>query len=276
MTVKLGLDAAVVRRRSRDPDRGRARGRGRRARRRVRVRPPVARRPAEPPARARVLRAARRGRGGDDAQSASARSSRARRCARPRRSRTRFATAQRVSGGRLIAGDRRGRLAEPGRERGVRSRRSARWSTASTALHDAVRAARGRDYPVWVGGQAAQVREIVAIADGWNSWGDDARTSSRRGRRWCARSRPTADAHVGRADLARPGRRRRGRQGARFNPGPHVLAGILSRSRTDRATRRRRGVGDHRPARLDRPRQRAHPRRRRRAADSLSAPRCNA
>jgi alkanesulfonate monooxygenase SsuD/methylene tetrahydromethanopterin reductase-like flavin-dependent oxidoreductase (luciferase family) len=38
------------------------------------------------------------------------------------------------------------------------------------ALHDSVRAAAG-DFPVWVGGRATQVREIVAVADGWNSWG---------------------------------------------------------------------------------------------------------
>src|SRR5262249_44955228 len=25
-------------------------------------------------------------------------------------------------------------------------------------------------FPVWVGGRAAQVREIVAVADGWNAW----------------------------------------------------------------------------------------------------------
>ena len=27
---------------------------------------------------------------------------------------------------------------------------------------------------MWVGGHAAQVREIVALADGWNGWGGDA------------------------------------------------------------------------------------------------------
>ncbi len=39
------------------------------------------------------------------------------------------------------------------------------------ALHDAVRAARGHGFPVWAAGHAAQVREVVAVADGWNSWG---------------------------------------------------------------------------------------------------------
>ncbi len=38
-------------------------------------------------------------------------------------------------------------------------------------MHDAVRATREYDFPVWVGGRAAQVREIVALADGWNLWG---------------------------------------------------------------------------------------------------------
>jgi alkanesulfonate monooxygenase SsuD/methylene tetrahydromethanopterin reductase-like flavin-dependent oxidoreductase (luciferase family) len=42
------------------------------------------------------------------------------------------------------------------------------------ALHDSVRAAEGGDYPVWVGGHAPQVREIVPLADGWNRWGGTA------------------------------------------------------------------------------------------------------
>ena len=73
-----------------------------------------------------------------------------------------FATAQRVSGGRLIAGDRRGRLAEPGRERGVRSR--VRHDGRPRRPRCTTRCARraGNGYPVWVGGRAAQVREIVA------------------------------------------------------------------------------------------------------------------
>jgi alkanesulfonate monooxygenase SsuD/methylene tetrahydromethanopterin reductase-like flavin-dependent oxidoreductase (luciferase family) len=84
-----------------------------------------------------------------------------------------FTTAQRVSGGRLIAaigaGDSQSRSESEafGLEFGSMVDRV-------TALHDAVRAASGNDFPVWVGGRAAQVRQIVAIADGWNSWGTEA------------------------------------------------------------------------------------------------------
>jgi alkanesulfonate monooxygenase SsuD/methylene tetrahydromethanopterin reductase-like flavin-dependent oxidoreductase (luciferase family) len=80
-----------------------------------------------------------------------------------------FATAQRVSGGRLIAaigaGDSQSRAENEayGLEFGTMQDRL-------DALHDAVRAAGGRGFPVWVGGRAAQVRELVAIADGWNAW----------------------------------------------------------------------------------------------------------
>ncbi len=83
-----------------------------------------------------------------------------------------FETAQRVSRGRLIAaigaGDSQSRAESEafGLEFGTLVDRV-------EALHHAVRAAAGHDYPVWVGGRAAQVREIVAIADGWNSWGTE-------------------------------------------------------------------------------------------------------
>lgn len=82
-------------------------------------------------------------------------------------------TAQRVSGGRLIAGigsgDSESRLENEafGLLFGTMADRVA-------ALHDAVRACHGNGYPVWVGGRATQVREIVALADGWNAWGGDA------------------------------------------------------------------------------------------------------
>ncbi len=81
-----------------------------------------------------------------------------------------FETAQRVSGGRLIAGigagdsQTRAENESFGLDFGTMIDRVA-------ALHDAVRAASRGDYPVWVGGRAAQVREIVTIADGWNRWG---------------------------------------------------------------------------------------------------------
>ena len=81
-----------------------------------------------------------------------------------------FMSAQRVSGGRLIAGigagDSQSRAENEafGLEFGTMEDRIG-------ALHDAVRAAEGGGYPVWVGGHVAQVREIVALADGWNGWG---------------------------------------------------------------------------------------------------------
>ncbi len=83
-----------------------------------------------------------------------------------------FTTADRISGGRVIvgigAGDSHSRAENEafGLEFGTMVDRI-------NALHDAVRAMRGNGYPVWVGGRAAQVREVVAIADGWNSWGAD-------------------------------------------------------------------------------------------------------
>lgn len=81
-------------------------------------------------------------------------------------------TAQRVSGGRLIAaigaGDSQSRAENEAFGLGFGT-----LVDRVNALHNAVRAAAGGDYPVWVGGRATQVREIVAIADGWNSWGTD-------------------------------------------------------------------------------------------------------
>jgi alkanesulfonate monooxygenase SsuD/methylene tetrahydromethanopterin reductase-like flavin-dependent oxidoreductase (luciferase family) len=86
-----------------------------------------------------------------------------------------FATAQRVSGGRVIAGigsgdsQSRGEMEAFGIEFGSMADRV-------DALHDAVRAVGGNGFPVWVGGRAAQVREVVTVADGWNSWGTDTDT----------------------------------------------------------------------------------------------------
>jgi len=79
-------------------------------------------------------------------------------------------TAQRVSDGRLIAaigaGDSQSRAENEafGLPFGAMVDRVA-------ALHDAVRAAGGNDFPVWVAGHASPVREIAALADGWNGWG---------------------------------------------------------------------------------------------------------
>jgi alkanesulfonate monooxygenase SsuD/methylene tetrahydromethanopterin reductase-like flavin-dependent oxidoreductase (luciferase family) len=83
-----------------------------------------------------------------------------------------FTTVDRVSGGRLLAaigaGDSQSRAENEafGLEFGSMVDRV-------DALHEAVRASAGKGFPVWVGGRAAQVREIVAIADGWNSWGTE-------------------------------------------------------------------------------------------------------
>lgn len=81
-----------------------------------------------------------------------------------------FATAQRVSDGRLIAGIGAG----DSHSRAENEAFGLDFGTMTSrvgALHDAVRATHGGGYPVWVGGRAAQVREIVALADGWNAWG---------------------------------------------------------------------------------------------------------
>lgn len=81
-----------------------------------------------------------------------------------------FMTAQRVSGGRLLAGIGAG----DSHSRAENEAFGLDFGTMTdrvSALHDAVHAARGGDYPVWVGGRAAQVREVVALADGWNAWG---------------------------------------------------------------------------------------------------------
>jgi alkanesulfonate monooxygenase SsuD/methylene tetrahydromethanopterin reductase-like flavin-dependent oxidoreductase (luciferase family) len=84
-----------------------------------------------------------------------------------------FDAVQRVSEGRLIAGigsgDRESREENEsyGLPFGTMADRVA-------ALHEAVHRAHGRGYPVWIGGKAAQVRELVALADGWNCWGGSA------------------------------------------------------------------------------------------------------
>ena len=83
-----------------------------------------------------------------------------------------FDTVQRVSSGRLIAaigaGDHESRAENEtfGLEFGSMSDRV-------VALRDAVDAAMGRGYPVWVGGRSAAVRVVAAHADGWNRWGGD-------------------------------------------------------------------------------------------------------
>jgi alkanesulfonate monooxygenase SsuD/methylene tetrahydromethanopterin reductase-like flavin-dependent oxidoreductase (luciferase family) len=84
-----------------------------------------------------------------------------------------FRTVHRIAGDRLFAGigsgDSQSRAENEafGLEFGTMAERI-------STLHDAVRATSGNGFPVWVGGHAAQIREIVAVADGWNGWGGEA------------------------------------------------------------------------------------------------------
>jgi alkanesulfonate monooxygenase SsuD/methylene tetrahydromethanopterin reductase-like flavin-dependent oxidoreductase (luciferase family) len=83
-----------------------------------------------------------------------------------------FDTVQRVSGGRVIAGVGSGDHLS----RAENEQFGLDFGTMTDrvdALHDAVHAMRGRGFPIWVGGHVAQVRELVALADGWNEWGSD-------------------------------------------------------------------------------------------------------
>jgi alkanesulfonate monooxygenase SsuD/methylene tetrahydromethanopterin reductase-like flavin-dependent oxidoreductase (luciferase family) len=79
-------------------------------------------------------------------------------------------TVQRVSDGRLIAalgaGDHESRAENEtfGLDFGSIDDRVG-------ALRDALTAASGRGYPVWVGGTSAVVRTVAAASDGWNRWG---------------------------------------------------------------------------------------------------------
>jgi alkanesulfonate monooxygenase SsuD/methylene tetrahydromethanopterin reductase-like flavin-dependent oxidoreductase (luciferase family) len=81
-----------------------------------------------------------------------------------------FDTAQRISRGRVIAaigsGDSESRA-----ENEAFGLPFGHIDTRVQALIGAVEATRGRGYPVWVGGNTRYVREVVALADGWNTWG---------------------------------------------------------------------------------------------------------
>jgi alkanesulfonate monooxygenase SsuD/methylene tetrahydromethanopterin reductase-like flavin-dependent oxidoreductase (luciferase family) len=81
-----------------------------------------------------------------------------------------FESAQRVSRGRLVAGIGAGDTLSRA-ENEAFGLSFGTMADRIESLHAAVRAAHGKGFPVWIGGRAAQVREIVAIADGWNSWG---------------------------------------------------------------------------------------------------------
>jgi alkanesulfonate monooxygenase SsuD/methylene tetrahydromethanopterin reductase-like flavin-dependent oxidoreductase (luciferase family) len=83
-----------------------------------------------------------------------------------------FDTANRVSNGRLIAGIGTGD-SESRPENEAYGLDFGTLADRIDTLHDAVRAAHGHGYPVWVGGRAKLIREVAAIADGWNTWGPD-------------------------------------------------------------------------------------------------------
>jgi alkanesulfonate monooxygenase SsuD/methylene tetrahydromethanopterin reductase-like flavin-dependent oxidoreductase (luciferase family) len=79
-------------------------------------------------------------------------------------------TVQRVSGGRVIAGIGAGDT-QTEAENIAFGLPFGTPMTRVAELMASVQAARGHGYPVWVGGNAALVRETVALADGWNGWG---------------------------------------------------------------------------------------------------------
>jgi alkanesulfonate monooxygenase SsuD/methylene tetrahydromethanopterin reductase-like flavin-dependent oxidoreductase (luciferase family) len=125
-----------------------------------------------------------------------------------------FATAQRISGGRLIAGIGAGDT-QSRAENETFGLDFGTFIDRVNALHDTVRASAGKGFPVWVGGRATQVREIVTIADGWNSWGTEPRRFAEQGAfirelapnatlTWGGLARPLTDGAAGLADRFRP------------------------------------------------------------------------
>jgi alkanesulfonate monooxygenase SsuD/methylene tetrahydromethanopterin reductase-like flavin-dependent oxidoreductase (luciferase family) len=131
--------------------------------------------------------------------------------------------AQRISGGRLIAaigaGDSESRA-----ENETFGLPFGTLASRVLALADAVGAARGRGYPIWVGGKATVVREVVANADGWNTWGDT--PEQFRDRSALVRAvAPEAELTWGGLILLGRDREQAALKTARFNPGSHVLTG---------------------------------------------------
>ncbi|MFZ4515405.1 MAG: LLM class flavin-dependent oxidoreductase [Acidimicrobiia bacterium] len=84
-----------------------------------------------------------------------------------------FATVQRISNGRLIAGlgsgDAQSQPEMDALGLGYRSE-----SARVQALADAIDACRAGSAPIWVGGRSRAVRGLAAQTDGWNAWGGSA------------------------------------------------------------------------------------------------------
>ena len=161
--------------------------------------------PPEPPARARMLRAVGRGRGGDGALPRSARSSRAPRCGRPRRWRTRSRPRSASAAGGCSR-----RSAPATRRAGPRTRRSgstsARWPNGSRRCTTPCARARARAIPVWVGGRGAAGPRDRRASPTAGTRGAPDPTCSRAKPRSCA-SRARRDVHVGRSRASARGRR---------------------------------------------------------------------
>jgi alkanesulfonate monooxygenase SsuD/methylene tetrahydromethanopterin reductase-like flavin-dependent oxidoreductase (luciferase family) len=95
---------------------------------------------------------------------------------------TAFETVHRISGGRLIAaigaGDSQSRA-----ENEAFGLPFGTIEDRCEALAHAASAAAGRGFPVWIGGHARHVLDVVALADGWNGWGGTPDEYARIGRR---------------------------------------------------------------------------------------------
>lgn len=83
-----------------------------------------------------------------------------------------FATAQRISNGRIIAGLGSGD-AQSRPEMDALGLGFAAEAERIDALRKTIAACRTVDVPIWVGGRSRAVRELATGTDGWNYWGTD-------------------------------------------------------------------------------------------------------
>lgn len=140
-----------------------------------------------------------------------------------------FDTANRISGGRLIAavgagdGESRDEMLTFGYDFGT-------VETRVAALEAAVAECRDRGYPVWVGGRIAAVREVAArLGDGWNAWGTDATTFGVELAEIRAAEAREVTATWGGLVLVGVDDDEVAAKRARFDPGDHVLVGTPDR-----------------------------------------------